>query len=261
VASGPVLASSRMRLGVALIVVVVVGGVGAGGAPAHAGRTHYGWLYGSEINPEGSVELESWIFERNHRGGVDETALWWAPVIGVTEHLELVFPVEVTWHRSDMTAPVTQISRWGAEARYRVGDPDPATAGPLSGLFRVALKREVSLRDGVRGEADAILAFESGRVHAELDLGGIVLSNGASDGDTTIAEVRPSAGVSVRVVGDLRLGAETYGEIGVKGEVVDWMALGPDLAWTQGRFWLAATLGVGLYGVRTAPRVNLAVAF
>jgi hypothetical protein len=248
-----VLASSRMRLAVALILVAAI----TSPAPAWAGRTHYGWLYGSEVNPEGGVELESWIFERNHRAGSDETALWWAPVIGVTEHLELAIPVELTWHRSDVSAPVTQISRWGAEARYRFNSADPVEAGPVTGLVRVAVKREVALRDGVRGEADAVLGFEAGRVHAELDLGGVITSNG----DSTVAEVRPGAGVSIRVVADLRLGAETYGEIGAAGEVDDWMAVGPDVAWTQGRFWLAATLGIGLYGVRTAPRVNLGVAF
>src|SRR5262245_64955584 len=47
-------------------------------APAHAGRSHFGWLYGTDIIPERGVELESWIVEENQKGGANtgETAFW-----------------------------------------------------------------------------------------------------------------------------------------------------------------------------------------
>src|SRR4051812_8584949 len=35
---------------------------------AHAGRSHFGWLYGSDIIPERGVEVESWIVEENQKG-------------------------------------------------------------------------------------------------------------------------------------------------------------------------------------------------
>jgi hypothetical protein len=235
-------------------------------APAWAGRSHYGWLYGSEVSPERGVEIETWILERNDRDdeedaleSSDETALWWAPVIGITEHVELAIPVELVWEDiGPAGGATTQIARWGAEVRVRPHPTDPVEAGPVTTLFRAGAKRVVNTRDGVRGEADAIVAVEVGRVHAEIDLGVVA----TYDGNDTTTEIRPAAGISVRTIADLRLGAETYGEIGVTGnDVVDWLAVGPNLGWTHGRFWLAATVGIGLFGVTTAPRINFAVAF
>jgi hypothetical protein len=236
-----------------------------GPSPAWAGRSHYGWLYGSEVSPERGVEIETWILERNDRDEdddlvetSDETSLWWGPVIGITEQIEIAIPVELVWEDiGPAGGATTQIARWGAEVRVRPHPSDPIEAGPVTTLFRAGAKRVVNTRDGVRGEADAIVAVEVGRFHAEVDLGVVA----TYDGDETTTELRPAAGFSVRTVGDLRFGAETYGELGVSGDVVDWLAVGPNLGWTHGRFWLAATVGIGVFGVSTAPRINFAVAF
>jgi len=243
-----------MRPWVALVVVAAAAG------PAQAGRSHYGWLYGSEVNPERAVELETWILERNGRGDeeTEETSTWWAPVVGITDHVEVAIPVEIEWNdHGGIGVATTQLVRWGAEVRWRPQSVDPVEAGPLTTLFRAGVKRVVAKRFGVRGEADAVVAYETGRVHIEGDLG-IVATRAEGD---TVAEIRPAAGVSVRVVADLRVGAETYGELELSGRVDDWMVAGPSLAWTHGRFWLAGTFGIGLFGVTTAPRVNFAVAF
>ena len=36
---------------------------------AHAGRSFYGWLYGTEVMPERGAEIQTWITEEN---GSDE---------------------------------------------------------------------------------------------------------------------------------------------------------------------------------------------
>jgi hypothetical protein len=236
---------------------------------AWAGRTHYGWLYGSEVSPERGVELETWILERNDRSedtddddlASDETSLWWGPVIGVTEHVELAIPVELVWEDVDPPgAATTQIARWGAEVRVRPHPSDAEAAGPVTTLFRAAVKRVVRARDGVRAEADAVVAFEHDRIHAAIDLGVVYTYDGSESG----TEVRPAIGVSVRAIGDLRFGAEGYAEINAVGKTIDgpdWIAAGPNLGWTHGRFWLSGVFAIGLRGVSTAPRINLAVAF
>src|ERR1041385_4547081 len=65
-------------------------------APAHAGRSHFGWLYGSDIIPERGVELESWINEENQKTGekTGETSFWWGPVMALTQHLEFAISAE-----------------------------------------------------------------------------------------------------------------------------------------------------------------------
>src|SRR5262245_38460466 len=130
-----------MRLWLALVLVA------AAAVPAQAGRSHYGWLYGSEVGPERGVELETWIFERNGRGDADteETSVWWAPVIGVTDHIELAIPIETEWNdHGGESPPTTQLVRWGAEVRWRPQSIDPVEAGPLTTLLRAGVKRVVS---------------------------------------------------------------------------------------------------------------------
>lgn len=227
------------------------------GRPALAGRTHYGWMYGTEIIPERTVEVETWILEENGKGGtIDETLLWWGPVVGVTEHLEIAVPVELAYEAED-GAGGFRFLRWGADLRYRFDSPDPLEAGAVTTLARVAVKRLVEQRKGARAEADLVIAFERGRVHGQIDLGLVGKKVGAEEE----LELRPGAGVSLAVTRELRLGAEVYAELGLVGDPVDWLTVGPTLGWTAGRFWLSGTFGVGVFGIDTAPRINMAVAF
>jgi hypothetical protein len=222
-------------------------------APAHAGRTHFGWLYGSEVIPERGVELENWIVEENKKGDAktDETCFWWGPVIALTQHVEFVISAEA----ADETGGV-HFTRWGADVRYRPQSPDPIDAGPVSTLFRVGVKRLIQERAGVRGEADLVASYGTHAVIASIDLGGVF--EHAPDADE--AEFRPGAGVSFRVAGDFRLGAETYAELILKGEGTSWLVVGPTASLTHGRFWGAATLGIGVFGIRDAPRLTFGVA-
>jgi hypothetical protein len=236
---------------------------------AHAGRTYYGWLYGTEVMPERGVELQTWVFEENDKYGTNnkESSIWWGPLIGVTDRLELALPIEMDWTSvtDDMTME-NQTSftfrRFGIEGRYRLASPDPVDAPPLVPLVRVAVKRDVTVTDQVRFEGDAVASYESGAVHALVDLGFIADIQLKHPGEHYI-EIRPGGGVSVRVVGDLRLGAEAYAEFIVDSgsSTETWAVVGPNVAWTHGRFWLSGALGIGVYHVQIAPRIMWGIAF
>jgi hypothetical protein len=227
--------------------------------PAWAGRSFYGWLYGTEVLPERGVELQTWILEANDRygGHTKDTGLWWGPLIGVTDQLELALPIELEWTATEDDKRSFTLRRYGIEARYRLVSADPADAPALVPLVRIAVKRDVVVRDDLRLEGDLVSSYDVGPVQALVDLGFI--------SDITPrdhhSELRPGAGISVRVADGLRLGAETYSEISLDSRSDSWAMAGPDIAWTRGRFWLSGAFGIGLYHVRVAPRVMWGIAF
>ena len=226
---------------------------------AHAGRTFYGWLYGTEVMPERSAEIQTWVLEENGRGPADlkESLIWWSPLIGVTDQLELALPVEMTWTRPDGGDADFTFSRWGVEARYRLVSQDPEDAPPFAPLIRVAVKRDVGVRDAVQPELDAVVSYEVGRVHLLLDLGVV----GQFTKDDHRLEFRPGGGISVQVVGDLRLGAEAYAELDLDDSDNSWAIVAPNLAWSHGRTWISAAMGIGIYQIDNAPRVMWGIAF
>src|SRR5262245_35117444 len=142
---------------------------------ASAGRTHFAWLYGSELVPERGTEVETWIVEENKKGDNkrDETSFWWAPVFSVSQHLELAITIEAAYENEHDGNAGVHFSRWGGAVRYRPRSPDPVDAGPFATLFRVGAKRLIEDRAGVRLEADLVASVSGGRLFAEVDLGGI----------------------------------------------------------------------------------------
>jgi hypothetical protein len=227
--------------------------------PALAGRTHYGWINGTEVVPERGVELETWISELDNLGPAnrDKTELWWSATIGVTDQLELALPIELAWLREGVTPGQTSLDRWGAELRYRLVSADPIEAPALVPLVRFAVKREVDERRAVNLEAEATLSYARGPVHAAASFAAQQLVRRGDD----VSLLRPTAGVSVALVGDLRAGVEGVATFVPRGAGADWAALGPSLAWTHGRFWLAASLPVGVHNIDTAARLRWGIAF
>lgn len=245
-----------MRLGLVLLAATIIGAPGA----AHAGRTFYGWLYGSEVMPARGVELQSWITEENF-GERAETSWLFAAQVGVTDRLELGFPVELDWSREDVTVPVastsTQLARFGIEARYRFV-AQPGGDGPaITPLVRVAAKRLVAARDMMQPELDVVVSYESGIVHVLADLGAVAQVGPGDQG----VQLRPGAGVSVLVAAELRVGAEAFAQIPDEGDA--WVIAGPNLSWTHGRFWISGAFGIGIVRdrIHNAPRVQLGIAF
>ncbi len=228
-------------------------------SPADAGRTHYGWIDGTEVVPERGVELETWVQDLDNVGDDerDESSLWWAATLGITDRLELRLPIELSWARVGTAPGVTQLDRWGAEARYRFVSPDPVEAPALVPLLRVAIKRELDQRRAAAVEAEGQLSYERGCVHAIVSLGGRQLFREGQDAML----VRPAAGISVALTGELRAGVEAVASLVPRGPGDDWVAAGPNLAWTHGRFWLAASAPIGLSNIDSAVRVRWGIAF
>jgi hypothetical protein len=232
---------------------------------AGAGRTHFGWLRGADVVPERAVELETWIFEKNGVGDdgevdevPDETAVWWTAVVGITDRIELGLPIEIRHTQVGDTDGLTLLYAAGAEVRWRLVSPDPVEAGPLAPALRIGVHRLINARSRTRGDAGLAIGADLGsRVHAAVDLGATwIVGEGES-----LFELTPAAGVSIRIIDELRVGAEAYSEVALRGQERDWLAAGPNLAWTHGRFWMTAALPIGLIDISTAPRINWAVAF
>ena len=224
---------------------------------AHAGRTFFGWLYGTEVMPERGAEIQTWVYEKNGRGPLKETGLWWSPLIGVTDQLELALPVEFAWTRADGGDADFTFTHWGVEARYRLVSQDPEDAPAFAPLIRAAVKRDVGVRNAVQPEVDLVASYDIGRVQLLVDLGMV----GQFTKDDNRLEFRPGAGISVQVCGDLRLGAEAYAELDLDDSDRSWAMVAPNLAWSHGRTWISAAMGIGIYQIDNAPRVMWGIAF
>lgn len=241
---------------------MVVGGALLG-APrfASAERTQYGWLFGTEVLPERGAEVITWIDEQNGRDPSDIHWTRWgfSGLVGVTDQLALGFPIEFLWRDSDASEPSFTWQSYGLEARYRMVSGDPVDAPPFAPLARIAIKRDVTVRDMVQVEADLVASTvtETGSVMALVDVGFL----GQISPDDQHFEIRPGAGVSFSVVEELRLGAEVYSEISFDDGKESWAAVGPNIAWSHGRFWVSAAFGIGVYQIDTAPRVQWGIMF
>ena len=223
---------------------------------AAAGRSHYGRLFGTEVIPERGAELVTWIGEEN-REGLKQTVWGFEALIGVTDQLELALPTEFLWARGEGVPGAFTWDSYGIEARYRFVSQDPVDAPAFAPLVRAAVHRDIRVRDAVRAEVDLVGSYELENFHAVVDLGfaSVITADDAS------FQLRPGAGVSYRVVGDLRIGAEVYSELDLDDKAARWVAAGPNLGWSHGRVWVSASFGIGLYQIQTAPRVVWGIAF
>ena len=228
---------------------------------ADAGRTFYGWLYGTEVMPERGAEIQTFISEENRNfsdptaPNSSETDWWFSPAIGITDQLELLLPVEMDWTRSDADAPRFTLVNYGAELRYRMVSSDPVDAPAFVPLVRAAIKRiDTGTRDQWQPEADLVASYTVGSVQMLVDLGGI----GDISPTDNHFEFHPGAGFSVEVVDQLRFGGEVFAEIASDGS---WAAAGPNMSWSHGRTWLSAAYGIGFHNIRDAPRLQWGIAF
>lgn len=229
-------------------------------ATASAGLTHYGWLDGTDVLPERGAEVQTWVAEENGTAGnTHETSLWWGAVVGITDRLELALPVELLWASADGAQPTFTAQRFGVEARYRFVSNDPVDAPPFAPLLRIGVKRDIVERGDVRVETNLVVSSvtPSGSVHVAAQLG----ATGDITRDAHHFALLPGAGASFEVTGDLRLGAEVFAEIKLDSDRASWVAAGPNLGWTHGRFWLSAALGIGVYHIDTAPKVIWGIMF
>ncbi len=238
-------------------------------APVRAGRSPFAWVHATEVVPERSVELETWILEENGvadsgqesdpAGDVpDLTALWWSTVLGITDRIEISLPIEIRHLQTGSTGGSTILYGYGAELRWRLVSPDPVEAGRFAPQLRAGVHRLINARNRTRSDAGFALGVDlAPRVHAAADIGATWIAGSGKP----FFELTPAAGVGILVFDQLSVGAELIAEITLRGDETDWLAAGPSVAWTHGRFWIAAALPIGIIDIRTAPRVNWAVAF
>ena len=233
-------------------------------ATAHAGRTFYGWLYGTEVMPERGAEIQTWISEENDVGPENharETDWWIGPAIGITDQLELVLPVQLAWERTGtMSGPPaarTTLDNYGVELRYRLVTQDPVDAPPWAPLIRVAIKRDVTQPNALQPEADFVLSYQDGIFHELVDLGAVF--NVTSD--KTHVELHPGGGFSIEVAESLRFGGEVFASLTPDDNYANWVAAGPNMAWSHGRTWISASFGIGLKDIKDTGRLQWGIAF
>jgi hypothetical protein len=232
-------------------------------ATAHAGRTFYGWLYGTEVMPERGAEIQTWISDESDlsdEGHADETSWFIQPTIGITDQLELALPVDIAWVKvpGAMPSARTTLDTYGAELRYRMVSSDPVDAPPLVPLVRVAVKRVVTDREVVQPEADLVVSYQQDRFHGLADLGFL----GDVGQNLQHFELHPGAGVSIETIPQLRFGAEVFAEIMLDDKAGStWVVVGPNMAWSHGRSWISASFGVGVYNIKDTGRLQWGIAF
>ncbi|MFP2929850.1 hypothetical protein ACLESO_32585 [Pyxidicoccus sp. 3LG] len=235
-------------------------------APAQAGRRPFIWTFDTDIVPKGDVELEQWLWARSRAPGVPNrpTAywIWWGPVFGLSQHLELALPFQVRANRT-----VTQLESFEADFRYRLFPRGDNRA--FQPLVRAVWHQAINTATPSRVDANLVGSYqwESG-FRAVLDLGAQV-GVPALRGDEGPARILGtySVGVSLPVIEDeLRLSLESFGEFDLKDVGQEpHLFVGPSVAWTFGRTWLTAGTLVGLTAVssetpRFMPRLIWAVA-
>jgi len=217
---------------------------------ANAGRRAFTWAYDTEIVPEGDLELETWLWARTRSPAFPtRTArywIWWGPVFGLTDHLELNLPFQiVSW--GDVYGQETQLESFEADLRYRLkprGNQDPFQA-----LFRAAYHLPTGYPEPPRVDVNAVGSydFESG-VHLVLDVGAQVgLAPVTAAGGKVTTLITYDLGVSYPVSDEINVSVENFAElpaVNLSGGAHEFV--GPAFEWTRGRFWLTFGVLVGL---------------
>ncbi len=251
------------RLTVFILVASVA--LSAVATDVEAGRRPFIWVWDTEVLHEREVELEQWIWEMR-KDDFWAAWLWWAPIFGVTDNLELAIPLEgfSWWGRRAGAQPgdpnewetATEIAFYGLSLRWRLAPNDPEESGPLVPLVRVAVKREATHQLRWLVEGNAVLSYDLGKLHSAVDVGGF-----AYFGQSTEAWLTYSWGLVWGERDGLRVGGEVFGEVALSEAKKSFTMAGPDISWTHGRAWLTfgCLFGVSEHAARWMPRLIWAI--
>lgn len=217
-------------------------------ASAEAGRRPFIWVYDTEIVPKGDVELEQWLWAKSRAPGLPGKGaaywIWWGPVFGLTQQLELAVPFQVV-----ATRDRTQLESFDADLRLRLNPRGHES--PWQPLVRLVYHQGIHTPQASRVDANLVqsLQLDNGLRFA-LDLGAQVGIPAFRGGEGPLRLLGTyAAGVSFPVSeeGDLRASLEAFGELplldtpGAQHHFV-----GADVAWTFGRSWVTLGVLVGL---------------
>ena len=239
---------------------------------AHAGRRPFTWAYDTTIVPDGEMELEQWLWMRGRN--VEDPQLpahywiWWGPVFGIGDHLELNLPFQII----STGGGGTWLDDFEVDLRYRL--KPRLNNDNWQTLFRVAyhiptakVQPYSTVSSGNRIDVNIVNSydFDSG-VHLTLDLGGkIGLAPLTAAGGEASFLGTVDLGAAYPVGDEVRLAAETFAEVPIAnyGGTAHWFA-GPSVEWTRGRMWITAGVLVGLTPLlpetpRLMPRIIWAV--
>lgn len=233
--------------------------------PAQAGRRPFTWSYDTELVPKGDVELEQWLWARGRAPAFPEQPsaywVWWGPVFGLSQQLELALPFQVRSTRS-----VTQLESFEADLRYRLFPRGDERA--FQPLVRLAWHQAIHTATPSRVDLHLVGSYQrEGGLRAVLDLGsqvGIPALRGGGGPVTVLG--RYSAGLAYPIIPDeLQLSLESVGEFALRGlDHEPRLFIGPNVAWTFGRTWVTVGTLVGVTGLfpetpRFMPRLIWAV--
>jgi hypothetical protein len=222
---------------------------------ADAGRRFSGWLADTDVLPERTAELEWWVWESTGGGASDVVYLATAGVLGITDHLELTLPLELALRSEGPGSLVI----YGADLRLRLASPDATKSGPVVPLLRLGARRMVQ-SDTARFELEGVVSVTAGRLRAVVNAGLWAYTRREE-----LAFVG-GGGLSWALTDELYAGAEVYAEVTLVTEDPEeerWVTAGPILGYTHGRFWITASLPIGLHGDAPdlLPRIMWGIAF
>ena len=228
---------------------VMVGLLGLAVLPeaARAGQRPFIWAFDTKIVPKGSLELEQWLWVRGRAPGVADSParywIWWAPVFGLTQRLEVALPFQVRSVKGN-----TELESFEADVRLRLqprGDDSP-----YQQLVRLVYHHAIDTAAPSRVDAHFIQSFQvEDGPRLALDLGtqvGIPALRGR-EGPVRL-QGSYALGLSYPVLEDeLSFSLEAYGEVPLRalpGEQRHFV--GASVAWTFGRTWVTLGTMVGL---------------
>lgn len=209
-----------------------------------AGRRPFIWTWDTQIVPQGDLELETWLWgrgrtaERPTRLGTNW--IWWGPVYGVNDHLEVAVPFQLAANRER-----TWLQSFELDTRIRLlPREETAFATPL---IRLAYHHGIPRAAPSRLDGNFVLRLgEAEGPYGNLELGGQLsipgLRGGA--GDTSLL-LTWAGGMAVPLdEGRYTFAIETFGEVPTFGSAETDVHgfIGPSVGITRGRMW--ATLGV-----------------
>lgn len=237
-----------------------------GATEARAARTFHLFLDEAQLVPEGSVELEQWVWAYGRiPNRIDRPAsmwLWWGPAVSVSNHLEFELPLQVVAIPDD-----TYLHSIGLVVRYRIFPREDDDG--WQPLLRVAYYQPLDPAAGPpSAEAGFVLTIGNLQsIRYTLNVGvlmGMPFLQDTAPGTFSVLG-RGGAGVSFPLGKEWRIAGEFFGQLPIHGDTrpsTGQMYLGPSVSWTRGPFWITFGSLFGLTGdsSRYYPRVLWGIA-
>ena len=239
---------------------------------AHAGRRAYLFTWDTEAVNKGDVEIEQWLWGRIlTENGPGAGWIWFSPIYGLTDHIEIAFPWEVV-----VSPAGTRIADFTAEMRIRAYDVNDEER-LVRNLIRIAYQQNFSHPDNAQMmqftpwvQLNVVTSIGDIKgSHGSLDVGGLLALHFVG----TMA-FRQTVGLAYthKIADEWRLTAEYYHELNfggapstvrpVTGENVYNFFAGPSVGFSRGRVWatVGALLGLTPASPRIMPRLLFAIA-